>query len=596
MVKASPRRLALVMVGCMLAALAGCGSGDGDDDGDELTVEKAQPLGDVDLKLTSIGKFDRPIAIVSRPGDTALYVAGFQGTVTRVKVDGEGAGRKYEADDKPLLNLDNQVITEGERGFLDIEFSPDGKRLYVSYSAEPDGTSTIVSYPYDGTKLDTSKPKVVLTVGDFAANHNGGDLEFGPDGFLYVAMGDGGGGGDPNGNGQKKDSLLGKILRIDPEGATGDQRYAVPADNPFADGGGKPEVWSYGLRNPWRFSFDPTTKDLWIGDVGQDQWEEVDLLPASKGGGKGANLGWNEMEGSHGFDGGSNPDGGVLPVYEYKLHDRGTCAVTGGVVYRGGPVTDLEGAYVFGDSCQSLVRAIRVQDGKVTEDRVFDGLKVEQLVSFGTDNGGDVYAVGMGAGEIFRIDDPTPSNDPPPAPPASTTTTTAPPSDPATTTTAPPTDPAPTTTAAPPANIPGDPGGLRAEYFDNADLTGKSQARVEPRVFLDIEHAPLEGFGADTFSVRWTGELRVDAAGEYSLITSSDDGVRLWVDGKAVIDAWAPHTVRDDSVKLNLTAGRHAIKVEYYDNEGVAFLKLSWAGPGIPREVIPGPNLYPAAG
>jgi glucose/arabinose dehydrogenase len=590
LVKASPHRLALLMVGAMAASVVGCGSGDGSDD-DATRIEKAAPLDEVDLTLTSIGKFDQPISIVSRTGDTALYVAGFKGTVTKVAVEGEGAGRKYTAGDT-LLNIDDQVITEGERGFLDIEFSPDGKRLYVSYSAEPDGTSTIVSYPYDGTKLDTSKPKVVLTVGDFAPNHNGGDLEFGPDGFLYIAMGDGGGGGDPNGNGQNKESLLGKILRIDPEGAEGDQRYAVPADNPFADGGGKPEVWIYGLRNPWRFSFDG--KDLWIGDVGQDQWEEVDLLP---GGGKGANLGWNKMEGAHGYNGGENPQGAVLPVYEYRLHDRGTCAVTGGVVYRG-PVTDLEGAYVFGDACQGQVRAIRVADGKVTEDRTFDDLEAEQLVSFGTDNGGDVYVVALGGGEVFRLDDPTPSGPTPSsttAPPSSTTQPPAPDPTSTTTTTAPPA--ATTTTTAPPSDPSGDPGGLRAEYFDNADLTGKSQAKVEPRVYLDYEHAPLEGFGADPFSVRWTGELRIDAAGEYRLITSSDDGARLWVDDQLVIDAWTPaHTVRDDEKKLNLKAGRHKIKVEYYDNTGPAFLKLSWAGPGIPREVIPGPNLHPAAG
>jgi hypothetical protein len=225
---------------------------------------------------------------------------------------------------------------------------------------------------------------------------------------------------------------------------------------------------------------------------------------------------------------------------------------------------------------------------------VFDDAGADQLVSFGTDNGGDVYVVGMGAGEIYRIDDPTPSSEPDPT--ASTTTT----SDDGTssTTTEPPatTEPPPssTTTTAPTGTLPGDPGGLRAEYFDNVDFTGTSHSRVESRVYLDYEHEPFEDFEADTFSVRWTGELRVDTAGEYTLITTRDDGARLWVDDQLVVDAWSNHTVRDDAREITLAAGRHRIRMEFYDDTGVAFAHLSWAGPGISREVIPGPNLYPA--
>jgi hypothetical protein len=236
----------------------------------------------------------------------------------------------------------------------------------------------------------------------------------------------------------------------------------------------------------------------------------------------------------------------------------------------------------------------------VTEHVVFDDAGVDQLVSFGTDNGGDVYVVGLAAGEIYRIDDPTPSGDdpapdptaPPTSDPGATTGTTAP------GTTAPPaTDPPATSvpaTSTPPGTIGGDPGGLLAEYFEGVELAGEPHARIEPRVYLDVEHEPFEGFPADGWSARWSGELRVDTAGEHTLIVTSDDGARLWVDGEVVIDAWAAHSVRDDAVEITLEAGRHPVRLEYFDQDGVAFAKLSWIGPGLSREVIPGPNLYPA--
>jgi len=244
-----------------------------------------------------------------------------------------------------------------------------------------------------------------------------------------------------------------------------------------------------------------------------------------------------------------------------------------------------------------------VAGGKVTEEASYPDLKATQLVSFGVDNGGDVYAVDLGGGRVFRIDGPAlqqPAPTPTPAPTTTTTatsTTTAPPATTTSTTatTAPPVATTTTTTSTgPPGTVPGRPGGLRAEYFDNPDLTGKSHVRTDPRVYLDYEHAPFQDFGPDQRSARWAGELRVDKPGDYTLIVTSDDGARLWVDGKPTVDAWAPHAVRDDAKKLTLTAGRHDIRMEYVDNQGVAFAKLSWAGPGIPREVIPGPNLYPA--
>ena len=421
----TPRRLvAAVALGALLATTTACGddddeTGSGDDPiqgqvetSDPPTTDAAGtevvPLADVDLTLTSIGSYDQPISIINRVDDPALYVVGWSGTVTKVEVTGEGDARTYEPASEPLVDIDDEVVTEGEEGLLDAAFSPDGARLYVSYTAEPDGHNVIASYEFDGESVDAGSRREILTAGPAQANHNGGDITFGPDGYLYFGLGDGGGGGDPDSNGQNTSVLLGKLLRIDPEGAVAagsDEPYLIPDDNPFAAGEeGHPEIWAYGLRNPWRYSFDSANGDLWIGDVGQGDWEEIDWLPATDGtgAGKGANLGWNEMEGSHPFEGGSNPEGAVLPVYEYDNGEDG-CAVTGGVVYRG-PATSLTGVYLFGDSCQNYVRAVRLADGKVVDEGRYEDATVEQLVSFGTDNGGDVYVVGLGAGEIFRVD------------------------------------------------------------------------------------------------------------------------------------------------------------------------------------------------
>jgi glucose/arabinose dehydrogenase len=371
--------------------------------GEQPPGAPAAALADATISLSEIGQFDAPTAIVGRPDDTALFVSERGGQVIRVAVEGTGADRTYRPDDQPLLDINELVVVEGERGLLDLEFSPDGARLYVSYSLDPDGESRVESYAYDGTAVDPGSRREVLTVGDFAPNHNGGDLEFGPDGFLYVAMGDGGGAGDPEGNGQDTGSLLGKLLRLDPEGAPAGEAYAVPPDNPFVGGGGAPEVWLYGVRNPWRFSFDRDTSDLWIGDVGQNEWEEIDVLAASEGGGRGENLGWNEVEGTHPFEGGSPPDGAVTPVYEYANGEDGACSVTGGFVYRGQAIPALRGAYVFGDYCATPLRAIQVNGSEVTAERTFDGVDVEELVSFGEDNDGELYAVSL-TGPIYRLD------------------------------------------------------------------------------------------------------------------------------------------------------------------------------------------------
>ena len=401
--------------------LAACGDdGDGGDAAGPATTERSTtsaepstggstttsgdapeaPLDDIEIAATPVAEADSPTSLVVRPGSPTLYVAERAGTVRPVTVAGSGLDRSYDVGDA-VLDISDEVVADVERGLLDIEFSEDGATLYVSFSLAPDGDTRIVEYAMSGDAVDTGSRRELLAVDQPFANHNGGDIEIGPDGFLYVALGDGGSRGDPMGNGQDTQVQLGKILRIDPTRPSGGRQYGIPADNPFADGAaGRPEIWLYGVRNPWRIAFDRATDDLWVADVGQSEWEEIDLLPAAAGGGRGANLGWVEMEGTHPYEGGSNPEGAVLPVFEYS-HDEG-CSVTGGVVYRGSAITGLGGAYLFGDYCQGDLRALRVRDGEVAEERTFD-VHVDQLVSFAEDADGEVYALSL-AGGIYRLD------------------------------------------------------------------------------------------------------------------------------------------------------------------------------------------------
>jgi glucose/arabinose dehydrogenase len=402
------RRTAAVL--CIVAvAAAGCG---GDDDSEGLTATTTTrpttttagdgaagnpttvpPLADVNVTLTEVAEADTPIALVARAGTDSLYVAEREGRVR--PLTGGSLG-------EPIVDISDEVVTSVEQGLLDIVFSPDGATLYLHYSVAPDGDTRVISYPVSGDAVDTGGRRELLGVEQPFDNHNGGDIEVGPDGALYVALGDGGAGGDPEGNGQDTQALLGKILRIDPAATTGDD-YAIPADNPFADGAaGAPEVWLYGVRNPWRIDFDDATGDLWVADVGQNAFEEIDLLPAADGTGRGANLGWNEMEGAHPFEGGSNPEGAVLPVFEYDRSEGG-CSVTGGVVYRGSAIPALAGAYLFTDFCDGRLRAIRAAGGQTVDERTFEDVSGDSVVSFGVDADGEVYVVSLN-GPIYRLD------------------------------------------------------------------------------------------------------------------------------------------------------------------------------------------------
>lgn len=340
------------------------------------------------VKLTELAELEQPTGLAVRKGDPALYVIEQPGRVRAIR-DGKAVA-------EPVLDLTSVVGSGGERGLLGIAFSPDGKYLYLDHTAK-DGTITVVEYPVqdDGTVRPQDR-RVVLEQPHPRTNHNGGQLAFGKDGYLYISLGDGGGAGDPDGNGQNLGSLLGKILRIDPRGG---EPYKVPADNPFVDkAGAKPEIWAYGLRNPWRFSFDSKTGDLWIGDVGQDDWEEVDFQPASSKGGE--NYGWPLREGSHEFRSGDRA--GVLPIHEYKLHENGECSVIGGHVYRGERLRGMEGRYLYADFCAGWVKSFEQADGKARgHHTVLTDLS--NVSAFGQDASGELYVLSLN-GQVFRMD------------------------------------------------------------------------------------------------------------------------------------------------------------------------------------------------
>ncbi len=299
-----------------------------------------------------------------------------------------------------FLDIRDQVSDRGsEEGLLGLALDPNNDRhLYVYYSASNPRRSIIsrfVYYPLNG-EADPDTELVILEIEQPYANHNGGQITFDPDGYLYIGLGDGGAAGDPQGNGQDTSTLLGSILRIDVSESTGEQPYAIPPGNPFADGGGRPEIWAYGLRNPWRFSFDRDTGDLWAGDVGQNEWEEIDIIE------EGGDYGWNILEGNHCFNPHDNCDrkGTIPPVLEYSL-DGTPCSVIGGYVYRGESIPWLQGAYIYGDFCSGKVHGLRYYNGQVTEHKELadTGLRI---MSFAEDNDGELYLLSQGEG-IYRL-------------------------------------------------------------------------------------------------------------------------------------------------------------------------------------------------
>ena len=357
--------------------------------GPATTAAALPPAGDPPrLRAVEVAQVDGALALAVRRGDDALYVARQAGVVTAV--------REGRVDPVPVLDITSGVVSGGERGLLGLAFSPDGSRLYVDYTDRA-GDTRVVEYAFAGGRADPASRRVVLAVDQPFSNHNGGNLAFGPDGMLYVALGDGGGAGDPMDNGQRLDTLLGKILRIDPRPG-GDLPYTVPPDNPFvARRGARPEIWAYGLRNPWRFSFDRETGALWIGDVGQGSREEIDAAdPASRGG---ENYGWNRFEGTRPFSGDA-PAGNLAPVFDYPT-GGGNCAVTGGYVYRGTRIPGLRGRYLFADFCRGEVMALVPSGGRLRS--VPLGPRIGALASFGEDAAGELYVLSLSAG-VLRLE------------------------------------------------------------------------------------------------------------------------------------------------------------------------------------------------
>jgi glucose/arabinose dehydrogenase len=362
--------------------------GETDPGSTDPAVRPEVTVGDAVLSL------EEPVDIAIRPNDERVYVVERPGRVTVVEGTTVGA---------TVLDISDQTENGGEQGLLGLAFSPDGARAYVNFTDDV-GDTVIAEFAVDadGT-FDADSQREVLTIAQPFPNHNGGDLTFGPDGMLYIGMGDGGAADDPNRASLDLGDLLGKMLRIDPT-PDGDQGYTVPDDNPFVGvDGARPEIWSIGVRNPWRFSFDPATGDLWIADVGQGVWEEVNRLPAADGvdAGRGLSLGWSAFEGDARFnedqpdvDPAGNPH--VAPLHVYEHGDDG-CSVSGGEVYRGDDIAGLDGWYVFGDFCSGKVWALEVlSDGSRGEVREIGN--VPQLVAVVAAPDGELWVLSLGGG------------------------------------------------------------------------------------------------------------------------------------------------------------------------------------------------------
>jgi glucose/arabinose dehydrogenase len=345
------------------------------------------------VRLVRVGTFDSPVYVTAPPKDRRrLFVVEQTGRI-RVLVGGKRRA-------KPFLDLSRDIVSGGEQGLLSMAFAPDyatSRRFYV-YFTDRSGNIRVQQFQRSNTSLDradSGSRRQVLSVRHPETNHNGGPLQFGPDGYLYIGIGDGGSEGDPQGNGPNVDTLLGKLLRIEPLAGGG---YRSPPSNPFAGKGGRAEIYAYGLRNPWRFSFDRKTGDLYIGDVGQNNYEEIDF--ARRGTGLGRDYGWSCWEGRHRFNTSRKCPNPTPPVIEYS-HAGGACSVTGGVVSRNPRVPALRGRYLYGDFCTGAVKSFRIVNGRATGDRRA-GFTVPSLSSFGQDAGGRVYAVSL-SGPVYRL-------------------------------------------------------------------------------------------------------------------------------------------------------------------------------------------------
>jgi glucose/arabinose dehydrogenase len=374
----------------LVASLAACGAGGA---GDRTSARSAA------VGLVRIGTFDSPLYVTAPPADSRrIFVVNQRGTIDEM-LD----GRKLNA---PFLDISGRVSCCGERGLLSMAFAPDyasSGRFYVDYT-DRRGDTRVVEYRRMGNSEGAapSSARQVLFQRQPEDNHNGGLVIFGPDRLLYIGLGDGGGANDRHGargNAQNLGTMLGKILRIDPR-PSGRRSYRIPASNPFVKRrGARGEIYAYGLRNPWRFSFDRGTGDIATGDVGQNNFEEIDF--ARRGKARGANYGWRVFEGNRRNYPGERARKAVKPVITYATDSGGTCAVTGGYVVRDRGLASLLGSYVYGDFCAGFLRSARLRAGGASQKRSL-GLHVSQLSSFGEDASGRIYVTSLG-GPVYRL-------------------------------------------------------------------------------------------------------------------------------------------------------------------------------------------------
>ena len=400
------RPLITLAVAVLAAAVVGCGSGDDDARAESTGPATATAAAEAPSRTEAATGF-RLRRVAGGLGD-ALLVTHAPGQPSRLFVVQQSGkiivlrnGRRQRA---PFLDISRLISAGGERGLLGLAFHPDygrNGRFYVNYTNRRGDTRVVEYRRASATRANPRSARRLLSIAQPYSNHNGGHLAFGPDDYLYIGTGDGGSGGDPHGNGQRRDTLLGKILRIDVDSRSRGRPYGIPSDNPFASGGGRPEIYSYGLRNPWRFSFDRRRGDIWIGDVGQGAFEEIDYRP--RGGARGANFGWNAFEGRSPFAGSAAVRGRapVAPVAQYD-HGKG-CSVTGGYVYRGTRAPALRGRYLFADFCSGRVWSIRAgpRPGGLREITGRLGVSLSNVSSFGEGLRGDLYVVAGGA--VYRF-------------------------------------------------------------------------------------------------------------------------------------------------------------------------------------------------
>lgn len=380
------RDLLRVLLPIAFLALSGCS-----DD------TQTPPPGELDLGLETIATgFSFPLLATAPAGDARLFVVEKGGAIRIVK-----GGTVLPT---PFLDVTPLVSNGNEQGLLGLAFDPQygtNGRFFISYTNRA-GDNVLASYQVsaDADRADAASAVIRLTVPQPYDNHNGGHVAFGPDGFLYMGIGDGGSGGDPDDHGQDRNDLLGSLLRLDVSGATG---YTVPPGNPLVGtAGARGELWDWGLRNPWRFSFDRANGDLYIGDVGQGEREEINVSPAGSGGGRGLNYGWSIMEGLRCYDASTcDMTGLTLPVLDYTHSDG--CSVTGGFVYRGSAIPDLAGTYFYSDFCSGWVRSFRYAGGAATEAGSWEALAPGGgIPSFGEDSAGELYVL-TASGGVYRI-------------------------------------------------------------------------------------------------------------------------------------------------------------------------------------------------